>query len=168
MQKPPPPPPPPPYGYPQAPYSTPYPQQYPQYVQQPVQYQPAGYTAPVNTGPREFTHSLFSCCDDPAQCLLVWCLGCIPYGRTQSIVETGSDKDWVMWCVIYSVVAYFTGAACLLEVMTRMNLRKKYNIEGSFVKDILLALYCLPCIMQQEARETGQTGCSGPSPAGMA
>eukprot|EP01012_Entosiphon_sulcatum_P008062 TRINITY_DN1424_c0_g1_i1.p2 TRINITY_DN1424_c0_g1~~TRINITY_DN1424_c0_g1_i1.p2 ORF type:complete len:125 (+),score=4.94 TRINITY_DN1424_c0_g1_i1:55-429(+) len=116
---------------------------------------------------RDFDHGLFACCDDIPLCLLTWCLPCVPFGRTQSIVESGNADGWVKWCCIYVCVQYCTGLACVLEIMTRSSLRAKYNIDGSMGKDILLALYCLPCMIQQDARQTGQSGCSGPAAPAM-
>lgn len=135
---------------------------------------PAGTPAPVNYGnspgagasgaPGVWKNGLCSCLEDIPQCLLTWCSPCIPYGRTQSIVATGSDADWVMWCVIFWAVSNFTGCACILEVMTRSNLRAKHNIPGSLGMDIFHALYCIPCAIQQDARQVGQEGCNSAPP----
>eukprot|EP01012_Entosiphon_sulcatum_P034174 TRINITY_DN432_c0_g1_i1.p1 TRINITY_DN432_c0_g1~~TRINITY_DN432_c0_g1_i1.p1 ORF type:complete len:129 (-),score=17.74 TRINITY_DN432_c0_g1_i1:286-672(-) len=112
---------------------------------------------------RQFQYSLCSCCDDIPLCLLTWCLPCVTYGRTQSLVEKGDDSSWVMWCAIWSVVQYFTGMGCVLQIMTRNNLRKKNNIDGSMCGDICTVCWCPLCQLQQEAREVGQQGCSGAS-----
>eukprot|EP01012_Entosiphon_sulcatum_P048118 TRINITY_DN6622_c0_g1_i1.p1 TRINITY_DN6622_c0_g1~~TRINITY_DN6622_c0_g1_i1.p1 ORF type:complete len:135 (+),score=24.49 TRINITY_DN6622_c0_g1_i1:51-455(+) len=119
-------------------------------------------------GPREFDYGLCDCCDDIPQCLLVWTSPCVAFGRTHSIVEHGDDSAWVTWCCIYTAVQYFLGLGCILHIMTRSNVRKKYNIEGALWKDILFVWCFGPCALQQITRQTGQQGCNGAAPGAAA
>eukprot|EP01006_Ploeotia_vitrea_P063577 TRINITY_DN85820_c0_g1_i1.p1 TRINITY_DN85820_c0_g1~~TRINITY_DN85820_c0_g1_i1.p1 ORF type:complete len:172 (+),score=10.82 TRINITY_DN85820_c0_g1_i1:111-626(+) len=104
---------------------------------------------------------LFSCFDDPAQCLLVWCCPCIPYGKTHAYVH-GTPSDWVLWAFLFWLVADLTGCQFVMELLMRMRLREMHSIPGSTLKDCCIAYWCLCCSIQQTAREVGQEGCHGP------
>ena len=41
-------------------------------------------------------------------------------------------------------------------------LRGKYGLDGSTVKDVLIACCCVPCATQQHATQLDAKGCEGP------
>eukprot|EP01001_Neometanema_parovale_P011165 NODE_7403_length_769_cov_105.583591_g7161_i0.p1 GENE.NODE_7403_length_769_cov_105.583591_g7161_i0~~NODE_7403_length_769_cov_105.583591_g7161_i0.p1 ORF type:complete len:182 (+),score=35.64 NODE_7403_length_769_cov_105.583591_g7161_i0:57-548(+) len=108
-----------------------------------------------------YDHGLCSWYEDINLCLLGWCAGCIPYGRTSAFVDgnpDGANTAAAMCCLLH----FCTGCGCIMEFMTRQKVRRHYGIEGSTAKDFLIAWCCLCCSIIQNARQVGQEGCDGP------
>eukprot|EP01012_Entosiphon_sulcatum_P042392 TRINITY_DN5640_c0_g1_i1.p1 TRINITY_DN5640_c0_g1~~TRINITY_DN5640_c0_g1_i1.p1 ORF type:complete len:164 (-),score=13.53 TRINITY_DN5640_c0_g1_i1:66-557(-) len=109
---------------------------------------------------RNFDNGICGCCEDTPQCLLTWTLPCVPFGRTRALVDTDTTEDWLKWCAMFAVLSAVPCMACSAVAWSRGRTRNRFAIEGTSAGDCLLAICCLPCVVQQEARQTGQEGCA--------
>jgi len=113
-------------------------------------------------GTATWSHSLFGCLDDIPICLLAWFLPCIPGGRTLSWNENKPPSCPNIPMIIYHLLCCF-GFICCAEWYNRNKLRQKFGIGGSFLTDCLTTWCCLCCVLQQDAKQTGQHGLKGPT-----
>jgi Cys-rich protein (TIGR01571 family) len=77
-----------------------------------------------------------------------------------------SDKD--NKCICLACLATFIPFVfCGWNLYSRMQLRDKYGIEGSTVKDCLTVFCCACCAVEQHARQIGCQGCGKPQSQDM-
>lgn len=108
--------------------------------------------------PVEFTsewqdNALFGCFRDCGVCCLTWWLPCITYGRIRRALHGGQSPDCIDPCILYCLVLTFTGCQCILGMMNRGDLRRKYNLRDVPCNDCCVHWCCHPCALSQEMRE---------------
>lgn len=92
----------------------------------------------VERGPRDWSSSLCSCCDDMGSCLLGWFCPCVLAGKIASGLEESC-------CVPCCVPGWL--------IVLRTKLRAENNIQGSVMDDCCTVCCCGVCVMCQMARE---------------
>ena len=60
--------------------------------------------------------------------------------------------------LLYTLVAFTTGCACLCSCFNRSKMRKQYKLEGNDCKDCLAHYFCEACALCQEYRELKNRG----------
>jgi Cys-rich protein (TIGR01571 family) len=98
--------------------------------------------------------SLFGCFDDmPSCCYGYWCLPCA-FGTNAEKID---DSSCVGMCLAYWVLG-----SCYLcwipHMMKRKVLRQKFSLKPDPCDDCLVAAFCGPCGVCQEARELKAKG----------
>eukprot|EP00667_Euglena_gracilis_P018210 EG_transcript_19304 len=114
----------------------------------------------------DWNASLCGCLSDLPLCLMTCFLPCIPSGHTVAWVR-GKPAHSMLYIVVACVVSWL-GTLCCMGCYTRrkvghLQLRQKYGIGGSSLVDCLLSFFCLCCVVEQNARQIGCKGCSGPT-----
>jgi len=90
------------------------------------------------------------CLKDTTSCAISCCVPCWQYGQNvrQLHFEASPPTECIKYCCLSCC-----GLQFILGMMTRGEIRNKYNIEGSPVMDCLVHC-CLPCCsLSQEHRE---------------
>ncbi|KXZ50626.1 hypothetical protein GPECTOR_15g310 [Gonium pectorale] len=82
-----------------------------------------------------------------------WCT-CCAYGSVVELMDHNviCGGNCVGACAAYTGL-YLLGFPCLLQLMSRNNLRMKYGIGGDPCSDFCISWCCAPCGMCQEYRE---------------
>ncbi|RMJ23991.1 DUF614 domain protein [Aspergillus sp. HF37] len=128
---------------------------------------------PPTHGP-EWSHSFWDCCSPTETCLVGWCLPCFLFGKTSSRLndpalkeESAANGD----CCIYCLSTY-CGLYGIVLMLKRGELRKRFGIEGSGLKDCVGSCFCPCCTLVQHEKEVEAKSrtMQAPyqSPAGMA
>ncbi|KAL8279241.1 hypothetical protein RQP46_008278 [Phenoliferia psychrophenolica] len=114
-------------------------------------------------GKRSFNHGLCSCLETPSLALNAICCPCIQFSRTHSkmvhLSTTGephpAPQNVGLWCCLYALApqATFGVGQIMLQCFSRLQTRQRYGIRGDMVQDALVASFCTPCSLVQEARE---------------
>merc|ERR1712088_1214945 len=105
--------------------------------------QPVGYEPGTQAAEAEFTHGLFDCFGDCIVCIkTLWC----PCLVSCDIAE-GVDENKLLYCIGFLLLP-----TCIAAIQ-RQQVRNKYAIEGTIVKDCLLSWCCLACVLCQSARQ---------------
>lgn len=94
--------------------------------------------------------------DVPNCCMTFWC-PCVTFGRIAEIVDSGSSSC-ALNGLLYTLVAFTTGCACLCSCFNRSKMRKQYKLEGNDCKDCLAHYFCEACALCQEYRELKNRG----------
>ncbi|KAK8927955.1 Protein PLANT CADMIUM RESISTANCE 2 [Metarhizium anisopliae] len=102
----------------------------------------------------------FDCFNPIDTCLITYCLPCVTFGKTHHRVRKNANLDG------YEPINTSSGKQCLLfcgagcfglhwipMAMQRMNIRDKYNLKGSCLKDILTSCCCHCCSLIQQDKE---------------
>nr|DAD35732.1 TPA_asm: hypothetical protein HUJ06_006372 [Nelumbo nucifera] len=100
---------------------------------------------------------LCDCCDDvPLCCITCWC-PCITFAQISEIIDKGTSSCG-MNGAIYTIIAYFTGCACLYSCFYRTKLRHQYSLQESPCGDCFVHFCCESCALCQEYRELKSRG----------
>ncbi|KAK0761667.1 hypothetical protein N5P37_005649, partial [Trichoderma harzianum] len=105
-----------------------------------------------------WANDFFSCCSPGGLCILTTCCPCITYGRTQHRVKYGSLDDYSCCnssCIVFALAAHF-GLGCIPAMMQRKLMRKKFNLEGSWLGDFCRSCSCTCCVLMQNEKESEQ------------
>jgi len=107
----------------------------------------------------DFKNSLFGCLDKGlVDCLMGFLCPCYVGGMTNQKLNS---ESWVIGCLLYILCR-----PCY-ALSRRGNIREKYKIEGSCLKDCLTCCLCPCCAILQEAHEVDERG-SASAPTGQA
>ncbi|KAI0249130.1 PLAC8 family-domain-containing protein [Lactifluus subvellereus] len=112
-------------------------------------------------GKRDFNFGLCDCFSTCGLCCwAVWC-PCIVYGKNRQRLQNLQSRGMPLQgggstcsgdCCIYCFVS-IPGFAWLLQMFTRTDIRKRYEIRGSIVGDCCVSCCCVSCGLTQERRE---------------
>jgi Cys-rich protein (TIGR01571 family) len=116
---------------------------------------------PVDEQGREWSNGLCGCMGDCGTCCKASFCPCIVYGQNRHRYENlrthGVPHPNKGGCVSGSCFGHCLVSICglgfLLQMCTRGDMRKRYNIKGGGCGDCCAALWCTPCELTQEARE---------------
>ncbi|KAL2207925.1 PLAC8 family protein [Sarocladium strictum] len=115
-----------------------------------------------NEGAQSWFSSFFSCFSPVDTCLITCCVPCVTFGKTHHRLRKNGNLDG--YEPINTSCLLFCGSSCfgvhwIPTAMQRENIREKYNLEGSCVKD-LLASFCCPCctLMQSDKEAAHREG----------
>jgi len=105
---------------------------------------------------RKWEHSFWGCCVPVSTCFISCCLPCITFGKTHH--RTRKSPTLEGYSAINTSCLLFCGASCfglhwIPEAMQRADIRHKYNLQGSFVGDIIRSFCCPCCELMQTAKE---------------
>ncbi|KAK7097939.1 placenta-specific gene 8 protein-like [Littorina saxatilis] len=92
----------------------------------------------THMGPRDWTSSLCSCCDDMGSCIL------------------GAFCPCILACQITSDMGESSCVPCCVPgwlIVLRSKLRTQHNIQGTVMDDCCVTVCCGNCVMCQMARE---------------
>ncbi|XP_065660449.1 uncharacterized protein LOC136084338 [Hydra vulgaris] len=105
----------------------------------------------------EFSKKIFGFFNDLNTCLITCFIPCLTAGKNAEFV---GENCLLYGCLSMTCVGFFTDA------LTREKIRKKYRIDGSFLKDIACHCCCPCCALIQESMEIQAHG--GPALINMA
>lgn len=94
--------------------------------------------APVVTGPRDWSSTLCSCCDDMGSCLM------------------GMFCPWILACQVSMEMEESMCVPCCVPgwmVVLRTKLRTENNIQGTVMDDCCTTCCCGHCVLCQMSRE---------------
>ncbi|PAA46815.1 hypothetical protein BOX15_Mlig015295g2 [Macrostomum lignano] len=110
--------------------------------------QPTQPTQPIQPMPLrpegEYHHGLFNCFEEFGTCIITWFLPCYTHGQNAKAVNQS--------CPLCGIGFLFLPIC--LAVFIRTKIREQQNIPGNICKDCLSFIFCLPCSLVQDARET--------------
>ncbi|XP_065660450.1 uncharacterized protein LOC124817686 [Hydra vulgaris] len=105
----------------------------------------------------DFSNNICGCCNDLSTCLITYFLPCVTAGKNAQFVGES--------CILYGLLS-LTCINFYTDATTREKIRKKYGIEGSFLKDMACHCCCPCCALIQESQEIQAHG--GPGVLSMA
>ncbi|KAF2666618.1 PLAC8-domain-containing protein [Microthyrium microscopicum] len=104
----------------------------------------------------EWHNSGSDCCSPFSTCALAWCCPCFVHGRVQHRVNKDGMLNGYsscnMNCCAWACLAHF-GCQWILQMMSRGEIRRKYNLKGDGCTDCLCACCCTPCDLAQQDKE---------------
>lgn len=101
---------------------------------------------------QDFKTSLISgCFSNTGLCLLGWIVPCFPVAKTGQFL---GDGGCATQGIIFAVTSLF-GLGWYLPCKHRGELRAGQNVPGSKVNDCMLSCFCFPCVIIQNAKESG-------------
>ena len=105
----------------------------------------------------DWSTSLFGCCSDCAVCCTGYCLPCVLYAENGKLLhefqDSAENHNYALDVVLYLTVCCVTNCQCILGMMRRGEIRRKYGLEESPCNDCLVHCCCHPCAQCQESRE---------------
>jgi len=112
---------------------------------------------------KEFGFPIFGCLGAPNICVMGFCCPCFRWADTMD--QRGLLSYWKAFCAFFALTilhCYTWGISSLvvvsLGVFYRQKLRESHDIENgsasSVAMDVLMWLFCQPCAIVQEARES--------------
>ncbi|TFK17997.1 PLAC8-domain-containing protein [Coprinopsis marcescibilis] len=113
-------------------------------------------------GKRDWSYSILGCFGDMKTCCLAtWC-PCLAYSRNKRRFEhlethgiPDPERDAVCggdgW--VYSLVEFACDLGWVLQMQTRKEMRRRYNLKGSAWSDCFTSLVCEQCDLVQVSRE---------------
>jgi len=113
-------------------------------------------------GAREWSYGVFDCFSDASTFVLGWFCPCVVFSQNKTRLEhldrTGTPHpaggDGLGGdCVTYGALAVCCGLGWVLQIGTRAATRRRYQLQGDSVSDILCSCFCVPCALTQESRE---------------
>ncbi|KAK2595633.1 hypothetical protein QQS21_006680 [Conoideocrella luteorostrata] len=107
-------------------------------------------------GSQSWFSGFFDCFNPIDTCLITYCLPCITFGKTHHRIRKNGDLQG--YEPINTSCLLFCGAGCfglhwIPLSMQRMNIREKYNLQGSCLEDVVLSCCCHCCTMIQSDKE---------------
>lgn len=104
-----------------------------------------------------WTTGLFSCHEDPTNCLVTAFCPCITFGQIAEIVDQGQTTCGT-GALIYSTILLCCWIPCIYSCSYRTKLRAKYNLDGAPIIDTLIHCALEHCALCQEYRELANRG----------
>jgi len=93
---------------------------------------------------------IFHCFGDSNICCVSCFCPCIQYGRN---IEAFNQKPCIYPCLIFFFLNFLVGSSWIVSHATRGEIRAKYGINGSCLKDCCCHVWCRCCALAQEGRE---------------
>ncbi|KAF9671424.1 hypothetical protein SADUNF_Sadunf12G0046200 [Salix dunnii] len=112
---------------------------------------------PVNQQQQAWTTGIFGCLEDPSNALITALFPCLTFGQVAEIVDNGQTTCGTNG-MIYGLVGFFTGMACLVSCGYRSKLRARYGLIEDPAPDWLIHWLFEPCALCQEYRELNNRG----------
>ncbi|KAI0154246.1 PLAC8 family-domain-containing protein [Xylariaceae sp. FL1272] len=114
--------------------------------------------------------SFFSCLDPFDECLVTWCLPSVTFGKTHHRMNKGANlvgyKPVNTSCLFFCGASH-CGAWWLPTLLQRVEIRKRYNLQGNFLLDLATACCCHACVLVQNGKEVAhRAGASKPDTTG--
>ncbi|GIL48753.1 hypothetical protein Vafri_5192 [Volvox africanus] len=106
-----------------------------------------------------WTTDLCDCAAEPSGCgfcLYAFCCQPCAYGTNVELMEPQlvfCGGECAAACCSYYLLYLFTGCPCILHMVARGYIRRKYNIPGDSCADFMITWCCTPCALCQEHRE---------------
>jgi len=106
---------------------------------------------------REWNSSFFGCLDPIDTCLITYCVPCVTFGKTHH--RTRKDASMTGYEAINTSCLIFLGSMMvglhwIPQSLQRMEIRRKYHLQGSCLTDIATACCCAICDLVQQEKET--------------
>ncbi|KAI0433097.1 PLAC8 family-domain-containing protein [Xylaria sp. FL1042] len=100
--------------------------------------------------------SFFSCLDPIDECAVTWCLPSVTFGKTHHRMH--KDANLIGYKPVNTSCLFFCGAShCggwwLPTLLQRVEIRKRYNLQGNFLLDLAASCFCHTCILVQNGKE---------------
>lgn len=100
---------------------------------------------------QDFQSELISgCFSNPSLCFVSWIFPCWPVAQTTTAIEGGSTIGNCIKFCLWS----FVGCGCVPSYNNRQMLRASKNVPGTKLNDLLLSVFCAPCVIIQNAKES--------------
>jgi len=106
---------------------------------------------------QDFQNAFFGCCAPIDLCLLTYCCPCVTFGKTHHRYRKNGNMEG--YEPINTSCLLFIASACvglhwIPEAMQRADIRRKYNLKGDCITDILRACCCALCDLTQQEKES--------------
>jgi Cys-rich protein (TIGR01571 family) len=98
----------------------------------------------------EFQHGVFGCFDNCTVCIITYFVPCYTAGK---VAEKVGDS-----CLLHCILTLVPVVGIVCRTLVRGKVRQQKNIAGSTIADCCVHLFCAPCALCQEAKETGALG----------
>ncbi|KAI1186298.1 PLAC8 family-domain-containing protein [Nemania serpens] len=100
--------------------------------------------------------SFFSCLDPVDECAVTWCLPSVTFGKTHH--RMNKDAKLAGYKPVNTSCLFFCGAShCggwwLPTLLQRVEIRKRYNLQGNFLADLAMSCCCHACVLVQNGKE---------------
>ncbi|KAI1123708.1 PLAC8 family-domain-containing protein [Nemania abortiva] len=100
--------------------------------------------------------SFFSCLDPIDECAVTWCLPSVTFGKTHHRMT--KDANLAGYKPVNTSCLFFCGAShCggwwLPTLLQRVEIRKRYNLQGNFLVDLAMSCCCHTCVLVQNGKE---------------
>lgn len=149
-------------------------------TQPPMSLQGGGEVQPLyhqgsNVESQEWGAGLFNC-SPCSSCLLGSFLPCIIVGKTSERLQDPSLQSYECCnadCMIFSGIHCLTGCGWIYAFLKRREIRERFGIRGSGLKDCCTTYWCMCCAVIQQDNEVKMRMARGPitqgyqSPQGM-
>lgn len=109
-----------------------------------------------NNTPQPFSTGICDCWGNCSLCMCAWCCSPCLFGRSQAVMNREpnsmpNEEYFNGSCLGYYCLAFCTGFGHLIwQAVRRTEIRRKYNLEGSKIKDWGISCCCSPCGLAQE------------------
>ncbi|KAF2431900.1 PLAC8-domain-containing protein [Tothia fuscella] len=118
---------------------------------------PQEITGPAAHDARPWHAGMFECFSPIDTCAITCCVPCVTFGKTHHRTRKHANMEGYnavnTSCIMVGVSAFF-GLSIIPLMMQRIDVRKKYNLQGSFVSDLLLNCCCGCCTLIQTEKES--------------
>lgn len=102
------------------------------------------------SAPPVWAYKLFDCFDAPLNCIWSWCVPCgVPCMQATTTKLVNDKEENAKWIAFLMAC----GLCCFGVAYNRTKIRETLNINGSYLEDCVLALFCPCCSMVREWRE---------------
>lgn len=98
----------------------------------------------------QMDEALFGCFEDWTSCLVVSCVPCGAPIMQALAVDKAQGKGFLIPLLLVAFVGCIGGA------LNRAQVRTAYNVEGNFIGDCCVHLWCAPCAICQEYRQANR------------
>ncbi|KAK8490865.1 hypothetical protein V6N13_090535 [Hibiscus sabdariffa] len=109
------------------------------------------------TGKVLWSTGVCDCCYDFPNCIITMFCPCVTFGQIAEIVDHGS-VSCIANGIVYSVILWFSGLACLYSCFYRSRLRYQYSLAETPYPDWCIHIFCELCALCQEYRELNNRG----------
>jgi len=105
---------------------------------------------------QSWKYPCIDCCSPCGTCCLSCWLPCITYGRIKRRVHEDGDLTNYSCCNLNCCFYFCLAQICcqwIVQMQSRSEVRKKYNLTGNECTDCLCACFCCCCDLVQQDKE---------------